>query len=239
MLVIAGVKVEHIAKSYTVAGTKLEVFCDLNFMVDANAITVIIGKSGCGKTTFLKIVSGMEKADSGQIIMAENEKIGMVFQEPRLMPWLTCWQNITFGVSHKTLDKNYIAELIKTVGLTGFEKAYPNQLSGGMQQRTALARALAYNPSLILMDEPFAALDFFTRGIMQQELVDLQTRNRKSVVFVTHSIDEALLLGQKIVIFENGRVKDKYDLSNFSYPRDVLSEPLIKIKRDILHIMKS
>lgn len=238
MLAIAGVKVEHIAKNYTVAGSRIEVFRDLNFELDANAITVIIGKSGCGKTTFLKIVSGMEQADSGRIIMSENEKIGMVFQEPRLMPWLTCWQNISFGLNQRTLDKRYIAELIDKIGLTGFEKAYPNQLSGGMQQRTALARALAYNPSLILMDEPFAALDFFTRGTMQQELVNLQITNRKSIVFVTHSIDEALLLGQKIVIFEDGLVKAECDLSTFSYPRDALSGPLIQIKKDILHIME-
>ena len=238
MLAIAGIKVEHIAKNYTVAGTSIEVLRDLNFELDANAITVIIGKSGCGKTTFLKIVSGMEKADSGRIVMSEEEKIGMVFQEPRLMPWLNCWQNISFGLNKKMLDERYIADLIDKMGLKGFEKAYPNQLSGGMQQRTALARALAYNPSLILMDEPFAALDFFTRGIMQQELVNLQITKQRSIIFVTHSIDEALLLGQKIIVLKDGLVKAEYALSNFSYPRDALSDPLIKLKRDILRIMK-
>lgn len=222
-----------------VAEKRIEVFRDLNFELDSDAITVIIGKSGCGKTTFLKIISGMEQADSGHITLQAGEKIGMVFQEARLMPWLTCWKNISFGLNKKTMDKAYIAELIAMVGLAGFEKAYPNQLSGGMQQRTALARALAYNPSLILMDEPFAALDFFTRETMQKELVRIHTSSRKGIVFVTHNIDEALLLGKKIVLFEGGTVKTEYDLSAFPYARDALSQPLIEIKKDILKILKN
>lgn len=234
VLAIAGVKVEHITKNYILGDKQIEVFKDLSFELDPDAITVILGKSGCGKTTFLRIINGMEKADSGNITLQEDIKIGMVFQEARLMPWLTCWQNITFGLDKKTLDKDYISGLVEMVGLTGFEKAYPHQLSGGMQQRTALARALAYDPSMILMDEPFAALDFFTREAMQKELLRIQRASKKGVVFVTHNIDEALLLGQKIVVFEGGTVKTEYDLSIFPHERDVLSQPLLEIKKDII-----
>ncbi len=239
VLAIAGVRIEHIVKSYMLENKKVDVLCDLNFEIDSDGITVIIGKSGCGKTTFLRIVSGLEKPDSGQIIFEKKEKIGMVFQEGRLMPWLNCRKNISFGLNKKTFNKNYIDSLIDMVGLNGFDEAYPNQLSGGMQQRAALARALAYNPSLILMDEPFAALDFFTRDTMQNELLRIQAASQKGIIFVTHNIDEALLLGHKIVVFEGGEMKKQYDLSSYGYGRDLLSQSMLKIKKDILNTMKN
>ena len=237
---IAGVKVEYLYKSYKLENNKkVDVLCDLNLHFNSDGITVIIGKSGCGKTTFLRLLSGLEKPDSGNIIFEKKEKIGIVFQEARLMPWLSCRKNISFGLSNKTLDSNYIDYLIDLVGLKGFEDAYPNQLSGGMQQRSSLARALAYNPSMILMDEPFAALDFFTRDTMQKELLRIQKASKKGIVFVTHNIDEAILLGQKIVVFDDGLVKKQYDLSNYSYGRDLISHSILNIKKDILNTLKN
>lgn len=216
------------------SGSAVRVLNDLNLQMDDGKITVILGKSGCGKTTFLRIVSGLEKADGGDIKFREDVKIGMVFQEPRLMPWLTVWKNITFGMKKKEIDAKRIRQLVEMTSLAGFEGAYPSQLSGGMQQRAALARALAYDPSLILMDEPFAALDYFTRKTMQEELLRIHKVNEMGVIFVTHSIDEALMLGQKLVIFENGKNKKEYDLSSMAFPRDLLDGDMIKIKRDIV-----
>lgn len=172
--------------------------------------------------------------DEGRIKLEVEGKLGMVFQEPRLMPWLTVWNNITFGLVKGTYSKEFIQNLIDMVGIHGFEKAYPDQLSGGMMQRVAIARVLAYNPSIILMDEPFASLDYFTRESMQNELINVYEQSKKAIIFVTHSIDEALIIGQNIVILHGGRVLKSYDLSDFSYPRDILNDSFLKIKKDIL-----
>jgi len=205
---------------------------DINLNIAIDRITVLVGISGCGKTTLLRIMCGLESADKGAVYIPDGIKIGMVFQEPRLMPWLTTWKNITFG--QRALARDKVQALIEMTGLTGFEQAYPRQLSGGMQHRVSLARALAYDPDMILMDEPFAALDYFTRGAMQKELIRIHTISRKGIMFVTHNIDEALLLGRRIVVLGNKTVKKQYDLTAFEYPRNVSSAPLIQMKQDIL-----
>lgn len=157
------------------------------------------------------------------------------------MPWLTVERNIVFGLGRQERKENTdrVREIIRTVGLEGFEKAYPSQLSGGMKQRAALARALAYHPSFILMDEPFAALDYFTRKQMQSELLRVQRTERCSILFVTHSIDEALLLGNRIAIIDQGRIKKEYDLGRQEglHQKEesiLLEEPFISLKKDIL-----
>ena len=150
------------------------------------------------------------------------------------MPWLNVADNIRFGLKKKEMDPDEIQSIIHTVGLDGFEKAYPSQLSGGMQQRTSIARALAYRPSFIMMDEPFAALDYFTREQMQKELLRVQRIQGASILFVTHSIDEALLLGNKIIIIENGRVKTEFELPKTEKFRNLLDETFIELKRDII-----
>lgn len=229
---MTSVELSHVTKSFTVAERTLPVLCDLSLSLDANAITVIVGKSGCGKTTLLRTLCGLETCDSGTITFPAGMRTGVVFQEPRLMPWLTTRKNITFGL--KDVNNAEIQSLIQMVGLSGFESAYPDQLSGGMQQRTSLARALAHDSALILMDEPFAALDYFTRMQMQQELLRVQAAKQKGIVFVTHSIDEALTLGTHIIILSEGHAKKVYDLHDIAYPRDALSSQLIALKRDLL-----
>ena len=150
------------------------------------------------------------------------------------MPWLNVWDNAKFGLRGQVCDEKELQSIINVVGLSGFEKAYPNQLSGGMQQRVSIARALAYKPSFIMMDEPFASLDYFTREQMQKELLRMQRERKASIFFVTHSIDEALLLGNKIVVLEQGRVKVEYAVSDENKERDLLAPQFIELKKRIL-----
>lgn len=150
------------------------------------------------------------------------------------MPWLNVWDNVKFGLKKQECDSEVIQSIIDIVGLNGFEKAYPHQLSGGMQQRVAIARALAYDPSFVMMDEPFAALDYFTRDQMQKELMRLQKSRGTSILFVTHSIDEALLLGHKIVIIENGQIKTEFCVETDSAERNLLAPEFIELKRKII-----
>lgn len=208
------IKISGLCKSFSVEGRKLEVLKDLNLSVPANEITVLLGRSGCGKTTLLRLIGGLDKDYTGTISIPRNTRPAFVFQEARLMPWLTVSQNIAFGLKKKDTKPEEIQRLITLTGLEGFSEALPQQLSGGMQQRTALARALALNPGFILMDEPFAALDHFTREKMQQVLLEIHTQNRCGVLFVTHSIDEALAIADRIVILENHQAKKVYPVGS-------------------------
>ena len=233
---MGGIKIIGLKKSYQVENRELPVLTGIDLEIPEKQITVILGRSGCGKTTLLRLTGGLEQADSGEIRYDGSHRTAFVFQEPRLMPWLTGRQNILFGPKGKEKKENRsrAEEIIHTVGLSGFEKAYPAQLSGGMQQRTALARALAYRPSFIMMDEPFAALDHFTREQMQQELLRVQRTEDCSILFVTHSIDEALILGNKLAVIDRGRVKKEYVLEDPAEKRNLLDDRFIQLKREII-----
>lgn len=235
------IRTENISKSFFVNNKKIEVIKNINFESSSDGITVILGKSGCGKTTFLRLLARLEIQDSGKIIIEDNVKISIVFQEHRLMPWLNVFSNITFGMSRceRREYKDKIYNLINMIGLNGFDKAYPYQLSLGMMQRVAIARALANDGNIILMDEPFASLDYFTRETLQNETINIYMRDKKSIIFVTHSIDEALILGKKIIIFEGGKIKKEYDLNNENYDRNILSPFFIELKKDILNSIKN
>lgn len=235
------VRTENIFKSFFVGNKKIEVIKNINFESSSDGITVILGKSGCGKTTFLRLLAQLEIQDCGKIIIEDNAKISVVFQEHRLMPWLNVFSNITFGMSkyERRESKDKIYNLINMIGLNGFDKAYPYQLSLGMMQRVAIARALANDGNIILMDEPFASLDYFTRETLQNETINIYMRDKKSIIFVTHSIDEALILGKKIIIFEGGKIKKEYDLNNENYDRNILSPFFIELKKDILNSIKN
>lgn len=231
---MAGIRLKDIHKTYQVDGRAFPVLNGIDLEIPEGKITVILGQSGCGKTTLLRLTGGLESADSGGILWGGDHKTAFVFQEPRLMPWLNVWDNIIFGLKKDQVDKAKIRDIISTVNLSGFEKAYPSQLSGGMQQRAAIARALAYEPTFILMDEPFAALDYFTREQMQKELLRVQQKEHSSIMFVTHSIDEALILGDQIVVIEKGLVKHIYPVNTASGERNLLDEEFIALKRDII-----
>lgn len=230
---MGGIELRNVQKSYEVDGSLLPVLRGINLKLSENTITVVLGRSGCGKTTLLRLVGGLEKPDAGEIRFHTEHKTAFVFQESRLMPWLNVWDNVRFGLKNKVDDTAFIQKTIHMVGLNGFEKAYPNQLSGGMQQRVAIARALAYKPSFIMMDEPFAALDYFTRSQMQRELKHLQQKRGASILFVTHSIDEALLLGDKIIMIEDGKIKSELMVEADSEERNLLEPEFIERKKRI------
>lgn len=228
------IELTQICKSYPTDGQRLEVLKDLELTIPQDAITVVLGKSGCGKTTLLRLVGRLDTDFSGTLRYPQEAKAAVVFQEPRLMPWLSVWKNITFGLKKRDIEETYIRELIGLTGLTGFEQAYPAQLSGGMEQRVAIARALAVRPKFLLLDEPFAALDYFTRASMQKLLLAVQKQSRCGVLFITHSIDEALMLGDRIVILKDKQIRKVYHLKEKSEPVELTSREMIDLKEDIL-----
>ena len=188
----------------------LSVLNDVNLTLAEQTFTCLVGPSGCGKSTLLRIIDGLMAPDTGDVriggerIMAPSLDRGFVFQHFNLLPWRTVMGNIEFGLENLGMKKEErrprAAEILKLVDLEGFESYYPGQLSGGMQQRVGLARALAVDPSLLLMDEPFGSVDDQTRMLLQEELLNIWERDQKTVVFVTHDIEEALYLGDRVVV---------------------------------------
>jgi len=195
------IEFKNITMEFLLEDRTIKVFDDFSLTIDPSEFTVLIGKSGCGKTTLLRLLAGLIKPTKGEIVIPEGLNIGMVFQEDRLMPWLTVEKNILLGMDKK---ETRVGNIIKLVGLEGFEKAYPNQLSGGMRQRCALARTLIRKSNLILMDEPFGALDAFTRKNMQDQLIKIRQETGCGVIFVTHDINEATLLGDRVITIRQG-----------------------------------
>ena len=222
--------IQNLNKAFMVEGRTHQVLEGLDLTIPYGEITVLLGPSGCGKTTLLRLISGLDKEYQGSISVPKDSKTAFVFQEARLMPWLTVRQNITFGLKKQEISQSAINDLLELTGLTGFADAYPAQLSGGMSQRCALARALALNPRFILMDEPFAALDYFTREKMQQALLQIHKNSDCGVLFVTHSIDEALNIGNRIVVLGDKKVKKVYPLTQ----KERTAEETLALKEDIL-----
>ncbi|AOG21568.1 ABC transporter ATP-binding protein [Acidovorax sp. RAC01] len=200
-------------------GQRTQALLPVDFGVRDNDFVTILGPSGCGKSTLLRIVAGLDHATSGRVLLdgvpveGPGADRGMVFQSYTLFPWLTIEQNIRFGLRERGMpeaqQKERAAYFIAKVGLRGFEQHFPKQLSGGMQQRTAIARALANDPKILLMDEPFGALDNQTRVLMQELLLGIWEAERKTVLFVTHDIDEAIFMANRVAVFSArpGRIK--------------------------------
>jgi len=215
-----------------------------------NEFVCIVGPSGSGKTTLLRIIGGLEQPTSGRVLIDGAEvnlgrgDIGFVFQESSLFPWLNVEKNITFGLDIKGVpaaeQKNVAAHYIELVGLKGFGSYYPLQMSGGMKQRVGIARAMAYKPKLLLMDEPFAALDAQTRNTMQKELLEIWFREKKTVIFVTHSIDESVFLADKVFVLSTspGTVKDIVEVE-MPRPRKRTSEEFNRYREKILKLIES
>ncbi|MGE0524053.1 MAG: ABC transporter ATP-binding protein [Variibacter sp.] len=246
-------EVRDVSKRYGHNGAGLSVLENFSLSVSELEFLVLLGPSGCGKSTLLRIIDGIEACDTGQIVLDGRDVTGttgggrgMVFQSFELFPWRTTLDNVAFGLEVAGVGRKErtetAREYIKLVGLSGFENAYPHELSGGMQQRVGIARALAIQPTILLMDEPYGALDVQTRDLLQDELLDIWDKQRKTVIFVTHSIEEALYLADRIVVMSPrpGRIDGIIDVP-FERPRRdaIKSTPqFLELRRDIWQSLK-
>ena len=242
---MAQVNVDHVSKlHFSIKGEPLLALMDVTFQVEKNEFFSIVGPSGCGKTTLLNLLAGFEQPTRGElrvggkVITEPGWERAVVFQEYALFPWYTVSQNIRYGLQRKRLSEaeqsRLVDHYIGLVGLRGFELRYPRELSGGMRQRVSIARALAVNPSILLMDEPFASLDIQTREYMQDELLKIWQREPKTVIFVTHSIDEAIKLSDRVAIMgpRPGRI-DEIKTVDFDRPRDPTNTEVVRLAAEV------
>jgi sulfonate transport system ATP-binding protein len=238
----SNLNVKGLSKSYQVKSGEVIALQGIDLSIREGEFVAIVGSSGCGKSTLLRIIAGLENGYSGEVriggrrIAGPGLDRGMVFQEHRLIPWLTVEQNVAFGLNGLENGRRdtVVREHLELVGLAGFAKALPHQLSGGMSQRVAIARSLVNNPQLLLLDEPFGALDALTRIQMQQEILRIWEVERTTMVLVTHDIDEAIFLGDRVVIMSNrpGTVK-KIIPVQLPRPRDRSSYEFVQIRKEI------
>lgn len=254
-------RIRNIDKQFKTKSGLVSALENINLDVQPGEFVCLVGPSGCGKSTLLNIMAGLEKQDSGRIRVFG--KIGLMFQEPALFPWLKVKDNVGFGLKvkaekllriiwqkklgfkedlkkNKDRIKSLVEAHIKLVHLDGFADSYPHELSGGMKQRVALARTLILNPDILLMDEPFAALDAQTREMLYKELQAIWQMTKKTVVFVTHNVREAVCLGDRVVVFSArpGRIKKIFNV-DLPRPRDLGNLELIKMSNLIMDVLKT
>jgi NitT/TauT family transport system ATP-binding protein len=240
---------EHLSKQYTKNGQEtVDSLTDISVEINDGEFVCILGPSGCGKTTLLRLIAGLETPTTGKVLIdgtvidRPNPKLGMIFQDYSLYPWRTVNENITFGLELHGIAKehrdavaqNYLA----LAGLSGFGNSYPYELSGGMRQRVAVVRALAVDPSVLLMDEPFGALDAQTRNRLQLDLLDIWEKTKKTIIFVTHSVDEAVFLADRIVVLtpRPGHICEIIQIDH-PHPRDRTSVEFAKVRRYVLDLI--
>lgn len=239
----AAVRIEHVEKGFDVKAGRLEVLRDVDLSIDPGEFVCVVGGSGCGKSTLLRMLAGLERPDRGRVLVKGRElsgpspAVGVVFQEPRLFGWETVRGNVAFGLPDDVRGaerERRVAAAIELVGLGGFEDALPKQLSGGMKQRVNIARSLIADPEVLLLDEPFGALDAFTRMSMQRELLRIWRQGGRTVVLVTHDIDEAVYLGTRVIVMsaKPGVVKNQYRIE-LSEPRDRTSPEFARYRAAI------
>ena len=249
-----GLEVENVTKIYNVKKGNILALDNVSLHVHPNEFLSLLGTSGCGKSTLLRIICGLEKTTEGRIvnqgktITGPGSDRGMVFQAYNLFPWMTVSENIQFGLKQKKASSKEAKEIAEhyanLVGLNGFETQYPNSLSGGMRQRVAIARALANDPSVLLLDEPFGALDMQTRGVMQELLLNIWQKSPKTIIMVTHDIDEAIFLADRVAIMSArpGKIKEILDVKEgLSRPRNYhvkTSQEFIKYKERATDIIR-
>jgi len=225
------IKAQNVNKIYDSANGKITAIDDFSLEVEDGEFVCLVGPSGCGKSTFLRILAGLEPATSGTVnitrgLDSSKPVNNVVFQEYAIFPWKTVINNVAFGLQMRGIAKKQRLDIAQTwlerVGLSKFANYYPSQLSGGMKQRVSIARALANDPEVLLMDEPLGALDAQTRTVLQAELLRIWEEHRKTVVYITHSIEEAILLGDRVIIMtaQPGRLKESFDI-NIPRPRNI------------------
>jgi NitT/TauT family transport system ATP-binding protein len=243
--------IDHVSKWFREGVVKTHALDDVSLTVDEGEFVVLVGKSGCGKSTLLNMIAGLEKPDKGTIategkpVTAPGRERMMMFQESALFPWLNVIGNVMFGLKLKpglnNRERREVAQYyLKLVGLERFMKSNIHELSGGMRQRVALARALAPNPRMLLMDEPFAALDAMTREQLYGDLQEIWAKRKKTIVFVTHNVREAVCLGDRVVLFSPhpGRVREQFKI-DLPRPRDINSASLANYSAEITRALKS
>jgi NitT/TauT family transport system ATP-binding protein len=218
---------------YSDHGSAVQALQDIDLTVNSGEFLILLGATGCGKTSLLNLIAGLDKPDEGLLNLDNTlkfgENIAYVFQHYTLFPWRTTLGNVTFSMEMRGLSRNQrkpeAAKLLSKVGLKGFETSYPHELSGGMRQRAAIAQALAMKPKLILMDEPFGAVDDNTRAELQQMITQLWQENQSTIIFVTHNIDEALILGDRVIVLSErpGRIVREYKI-DLTRPRDRMTK---------------
>ena len=242
------VTLKHVDKSYTSYSTEVvltgqtresrtrQVLKDLSLSFPVGQLTVIVGRSGCGKSTLLKLLAGKEQPDAGEIAMPEGWHSAMLSPEPYVISWTNVQRNVAMacGVG-KTPEERYekARDFVRLVGLEDYADLTPVELSTGMKQRLGLARVLAGQAELLLMDEPFASLDFLTREELQTQLLGIQQKMPRTIILVTHQLDEAVLLGQKIIIMHSDSTVREFDLLGEPYPRDLSAPQMQQLKREI------
>jgi NitT/TauT family transport system ATP-binding protein len=237
----------HVSHGFTMQGEPLPVLDRVDFQVAPGEFVALLGPSGCGKSTLLRLVAGLEKPSEGWIEAAGQPITGpdpsrvVVFQDPTLFPWRKVWDNVALGLEAQNILKARRARVDATlslVGLSGFAKAYPHQLSGGMAQRVALARALVNDPDLLILDEPLGKLDSLTRISMQAEIVRLWREAGFTALLVTHDIEEALLMATRVIVFSERPARIKADIKiDQSYPRHRDNPKLVGLRREILGLL--
>ncbi|MGN0386822.1 MAG: ABC transporter ATP-binding protein [Lachnospiraceae bacterium] len=242
-----GLSIRNVNKSFQIDGGELKVLKDINLDIKPQEFVSIVGFSGCGKSTLLRIIGGLETATSGEVLVNEKKvdkpglDRGMIFQESRLFPWFTVEKNIAYGLSHSTkkemgkkeVDKA-VDEMLELVQLEKFKNVYPKQLSGGMQQRVSIARSLISKPDVLLLDEPFSALDAITRIDMQNEILKIWDEEKTTMILVTHDIDEAIYLSDRVVILSNNAQGIKKIVNiGLSRPRKRTGIEFMEVRRKI------
>ncbi len=246
----AKLQVEHVSKSFASPNQTVHALDDVSLAVREGEFVCLVGPSGCGKSTLLSIIAGLERPDQGRVSADGKPITGpgsdrlVMFQESALFPWLDVLGNVLFGLKLKPglakADRAEVAQFyLKLVGLEKFSRASIHELSGGMKQRVALARALAPNPRVLLMDEPFAALDAMTREQLYGDIQDIWAKRRKTIIFVTHNVREAVCLGDRVVLFSPhpGRIRKEFAI-NLPRPRDINSVELAKYSTEITRTLK-
>jgi NitT/TauT family transport system ATP-binding protein len=245
----AALVLSHVSKSFVARGQTIEVMRDVSLDVRDGEFIVVVGPSGCGKSTLLRMIQGLEPLTAGSIAFGgaraagANSDRGFVFQRDGLYPWRSVLGNVSFGLEIRHIDKvqarGRAQAMVELVGLKGFEKHYPGELSGGMRQRVNLARALAIDPDMLLMDEPFAALDALTRENMQQELIRIAAAAGKTVILITHQIDEAVLLAERVAVMGGtpSRIIDVVSI-DLPKPRTIALKRTAEFQRYVDHIWR-
>ena len=242
---MTGLKIDNVSKQFNASNGVLDVLKNINLEIKDGEFVCVVGPSGCGKTTFLNILAGLEQPTSGRVFHNEKPVNGIssnrlvIFQDLCLFPWLTVQKNVEFGLKLKKIPKNkrekIAMDYLDMVHLRKFKDSYIHELSGGMKQRVALARALAIDPEILLMDEPFAALDAQTRDLLHVELQRIWSKTKKTIIFITHNVREAVCLGDRVIVFSSlpAEIKASFPVS-LKRPRHIEDHGLMEIVRSVL-----